>query len=485
MWSDKRPSHLRDRLAERLRSVLPIPLPPRPAADTPARVLSFPGDPGPERVVQALRGQPGLIWLDGGATGHRIYARPIVTLAARGGRATVSSAAASARFAAPAFDLLTAAFEAWGSAGPGLQLAGYLAYELGAELEALPAAPPADFPLPDLHFGLYDQVLVHGLEGWSIERALGWRPSASPFDLERAVAAGLAREPNRSSPRAPRAAQSALRSVPDGRGFRAAVERAVEWIGDGDIFQINLCRRLEAELRPRELWDLYLRLRAISPADHGAYLELGRGRAILSISPETFLQVRGRRVESHPIKGTRPRGSDGPADEAAVRELLASAKERAELTMIVDVTRNDLGRVCAAGSVEVPAHGELMTLPTVHHTVSRVRGTLRPGVGPIELLRATFPPASITGAPKIRAMERIVRMEPRRRGAAMGAIGWLALSGDLELSVAIRTAVAAGGRIAYHAGCGIVADSEAGSELAESAAKARAFLAALGSTEAE
>ena len=208
---------------------------------------------------------------------------------------------------------------------------------------------------------------------------------------------------------------------------------------------------------------------------------------MLSISPELFLALRGGRggeVESRPIKGTRPRGANPRQDRALARELAESAKDRAELTMIVDVVRNDLGRVCAAGSVEVTAHAELITLPTLHHTVSTVRGRLAPGAGALELLRAAFPPASITGAPKIQAMAALAAAEERRRGPAMGALGWISLGGDLELAVAIRTAVAAGGRVAYHAGCGIVADSDPELEFAESAAKARAFLAALGAPEA-
>jgi para-aminobenzoate synthetase component 1 len=227
-------------------------------------------------------------------------------------------------------------------------------------------------------------------------------------------------------------------------------------------------------------WPLYLRLRAASPADRGAFLDLGRGRAVLSISPERFLVVKDGEVETRPIKGTRPRGDNPRQDRALARELLESEKDRAELTMIVDVARNDLGRVCETGSVEVTSHAELMTLPTVHHTVSTVRGRLRPDAGPPELLRASFPPASITGAPKIRAMAVIAKEEERRRGPAMGALGWISLGGDLDLAVAIRTAAVSKGRIAYHAGCGIVADSDPEMELAESTAKARAFLTALG-----
>ena len=272
-------------------------------------------------------------------------------------------------------------------------------------------------------------------------------------------------------------------SRPGRSGFEAAVSHVVERIASGEIFQMNLCRRLETRVLKRHLWPLYLRLRAASPAERGAFLDLGRGRTVLSISPERFLVVKDREVETRPIKGTRPRGADPRQDRALARELLESEKDRAELTMIVDVARNDLGRVCETGSVEMTSHAELVTLPTVHHTVSTVRGRLRPDAGPPELLRATFPPASITGAPKIRAMAVIAAEEERRRGPAMGALGWISLGGDLDLAVTIRTAAAARGRIVYHAGCGIVADSDPELELAESTVKARAFLTALGAGE--
>jgi para-aminobenzoate synthetase component 1 len=443
-------------------------------------------------VAAALRRQPGFVWLDGGPkAGHRLYARPLLRFAAADGRVSAAGAGRTRRWPGTGFELLAAAFSAWGGEAAevgGLELAGFLAYELGGELERLPDPPERDFPFPDLHLGLYDQVLLFGPGGWSLAEAPGWRPAAAEFDLERAVGAALAGgggPPERPPSTSGRARVPRTVSRPDGAGYRSLVRRAVGRIAEGDLFQINLCRRLESEVPARDLWDLYLRLRTVSPADHGAWLAPGRGRAVLSISPETFLRVRGRAVETEPIKGTRPRGTDEAADRQAVLDLLGSEKDRAELTMIVDVARNDLGRVCETGSVEVPEHGGLMTLPTVHHTVSRVRGRLRPGAGAVELLRAAFPPASISGAPKIRALRRVAEMEPRRRGCAMGAIGWLALDGDLELSVAIRTAVAAGGRIAYHAGCGIVADSLADDELAESTAKARAFLSALGARETE
>jgi para-aminobenzoate synthetase component I len=190
-------------------------------------------------------------------------------------------------------------------------------------------------------------------------------------------------------------------------------------------------------------------------------------------------------VESSPIKGTRPRGRASDQDAALARELLASEKDRAELAMIVDVTRNDLGRVCETGSVEVIQHAaqyaRLMSLPTVHHLFSTVRGKLRPSSGLVDLLRAAFPAASITGAPKIEAMRAALREEGQWRGPCMGAIGWISLGrpDSMELSVAIRTAFVSEGRVRYYAGCGITADSIPASEFAESRHKAAAFVRAL------
>jgi len=432
-------------------------------------------------VALALRELPGFAWLDGAETGHRLCRQPLAVLTVRNGRASISGPGGSARFAAGGFDLLEAAYTAWGAAGSGATLVGYFGYELGREIEALPTPPADDLGLPDLHLALYDSTLRWDGRSWTVEATDAW-PGPSPvIEAERILAAAR----RRAVPQLPSGglARGGIVSRPRRSGFEAAVERIVERIASGEIFQMNLCRRLEARLPARHVWPLYLRLRAASPAERGAYLDLGRGRAVLSISPEVFLTVRNGEVETRPIKGTRPRGANLREDRALARELLESEKDRAELTMIVDVARNDLGRVCEAGSVQLASHAELMTLPTVHHTVSTVRGRLRTGTSPADLLRATFPPASITGAPKIRAMAVIAAEEERRRGPAMGALGWLSLGGDLDLAVAIRTASVARGRTAYHAGCGIVADSDPEQELAESTAKARAFLEALGSVE--
>lgn len=486
LWSDRLPETRRHRIVERLRSILP---PPRPGSRGSKTPLRSPGRaaPPPEAVAEELRGELGFAWLDGGAEDHRLFVRPRATLCVRNRKATVSGPGGQATFSAGGFDLLEAALAAWGEdGGAGAVLVGFLGYELAGELEKLPAPPPDDLGLPDLHLALYDSALRWDGRSWTLEATDAWSSAENPaVEAERRLAVAGRRpaaEPE-ALPGAGRLGTGPVVSRPHRGGFEAAVSRVVERIGTGEIFQMNLCRRLEAALSPEEIWPLYRRLRAASPADHGAFLDLGEDRAVLSISPELFLAVRDGIVETRPIKGTRPRGGNPREDRALARELLASEKDRAELTMIVDVARNDLGRVSETGSVEVSRHAELLTLPTVHHTVSTVRGKLRPGTGPAGLLRASFPPASITGAPKIRAMAVIAEEEERRRGPAMGAVGWISLSGDLELSVAIRTAVAARGRVAYHAGCGIVADSDPELEFAESAAKARAFLTALAAAE--
>ena len=475
------------RLAERLRAVLPAPVSGSRGSKTPLRsgARRRGTEPGPELVAVKLREQPGFAWLDGGPGAGRIHARPLATLTLKAGRATVEGLGGRAAFRAGGFELLEAAFEAWGGAS-GAVLVGFFGYELANEIEPLPSPPPDDLGLPDLHLGLFDAGLLWDGRSWTLEATDAWRgpalfPTLSVIEAERLLAAARRSEGPEVSQG--RLTAGPIASHPNRSGYEAAVERIRERIAAGEIFQANLCRRLEAALDPETVWPFYLRLREASPADHGAFLDLGHGRPLLSVSPELFLTVRGTEVETRPIKGTRPRGASPREDRALARELVESAKDRAELTMIVDVARNDLGRVCEPGSVEVPVHGELVSLPTVHHTVSTVRGRLLPGTGPADLLRASFPPASITGAPKIRAMSILAAEEERRRGPAMGAFGWISLAGDLELAVAIRTAVFVNGRLAYHAGCGIVADSDPELEFEESAVKARAFLTALGASE--
>lgn len=459
MWSDRLTPARRESLVKRLRAVLPA-----PRKHARGQCISLSCGEQPSEVAAALWPRRDFVWLDQPAP--RIAASAVARLTVRQGRATVRGPRGTIHVAARGFDLLEAAMEAWGNP-PEALLCGSLGYELGCEIEEVEAPAARKGDPSDLDLGLYDWWLERSSEGWCLHGTDAWR-RVPPRELR------LSSPAARFSPLGPYDAE-VITSAPSGPGYREAVARTVERIYNGELFQVNLCRRLETGLPARQILPLFERMRAISPASHGALLRTGTRSAVLSLSPELFLSARGGAVRSCPIKGTRPRGRTPEEDRTLALELETSEKDRAELAMIVDVTRNDLGRVCAAGSVKVVRHAELMSLPTVHHTYSEVAGTLRPESGPADLLRACFPPASITGAPKIRAMQLAALEEGFRRGAAMGSIGWISMGGDLELSVAIRTAVASRGKVWYLAGCGITAESVPAEELAESEAKAVAF----------
>ena len=252
--------------------------------------------------------------------------------------------------------------------------------------------------------------------------------------------------------------------------FTSGVVRIKEWIAAGHIYQANLSQAFAATVSG-DLFSLYETLRDSSPAPMAAYLKLD-GREILSSSPETFLKISGRGIETRPIKGTRPRFADPDEDRRSAYELQTSAKEIAELVMITDLLRNDIGQVCEFGSVEVTEMLQLETLAQVHHLVSTVTGTLRPETDALAALAACFPGGSITGAPKKRAMEIIRELEQAPRGVYCGAIGWLGYNGESSLSIAIRTLVRSGDRLVYQVGAGIVADSDPDKEYEETLHKA-------------
>jgi para-aminobenzoate synthetase component I len=255
------------------------------------------------------------------------------------------------------------------------------------------------------------------------------------------------------------------------RDFLTGVGRVKEWIAAGDIYQVNLSQACEAEVRGGSLFGLYETLREASPAPMAAWLSL-EGREVLCSSPETFLRISGRGIETRPIKGTRPRFADADEDRRSAYELQTSAKEIAELVMITDLLRNDLGQVCEYGSVEVSEMLQLESLAQVHHLVSTVTGTLRAETDAIDALAACFPGGSITGAPKKRAMEIIRELEQAPRGIYCGAIGWLGYHGESSFNIAIRTLVRDGKRLVYQAGAGIVADSDPAAEYEETLHKA-------------
>jgi len=365
-------------------------------------------------------------------------------------------------------------------------LVGWLSYDLGRRLERLPNLAIDDQPLPLLRLQLHDWALAHDrLDG-------GWWLAGRAFDgdgreLERrldevrtlvAAAAPGARP-------AEQAAALAFRSGIGRAAYEAGVEAIRSAIADGEIYQANLTRRLEAPF-DGDPWPLYRRLRTGDPALFAAFLPLdasGR-RAILSASPEPFLSLdTDGNVATDPIKGTRPRGRDRADDRRLARELLTSEKDRAENVMIVDVLRNDLGRVCLPGSVRVPRLCRLERTATVQHLVSTVTGVLEPGRDPFDLLAASFPGGSITGAPKIRAMELLETLEPVRRGPYTGAAGWIGPDGAMQTSILIRSFVADGARLTLHVGGGITWRSDPAAEWQETVDKARGPLGAIGGIE--
>ena len=369
-------------------------------------------------------------------------------------------------------------------------LVGHLSYDLGRRLERLPARAVDDQGLPDLRLGLHAwSIAWDGRDGraWLTGRAV----EGDVAGLARALAGvrtraeAAARVPARGEPAFPRLV---FRSEPDLTTWLARVGAVQAAIASGELYQANLTRRLVAPF-DGDPWPVFRRLRAGEPAAFSAFIDLGGDpetgvrRAIVSASPEPFLALDASgRVRTDPIKGTRPRGRTRAEDRALAGELLASGKDRAENTMIVDVLRNDLGRVCRPGSVRVPRLWRLERTPSVQHLVSTVTGRLVPGSDAFDLLAATFPGGSITGAPKIRAMELIESLEPVRRGPYCGAALWVDAGGAMGSSILIRTFVADGRRLTLHVGGGITWRSDPAAEWEETRTKARGPLRAIGAS---
>ena len=376
-------------------------------------------------------------------------------------------------------------------------LAGYLSYDLKNWIERFPSKARRELDLPDLSLGFYDVVWAWRRrtgEAWVVSTGLSEadpshraRRAGERLESQWARVAGRVRGSGEAlipEPEIPKSAPSAAvlrRSVESDftrDRYLKTVERALEHIAAGDIYQVNLAQRFRVRPAP-EFPSLYRSLREVAPAPFLAALTLPEG-GIASSSPERFFRIEGNLIETWPIKGTRPRGATPEDDAELAGALRRSAKDRAENVMIVDLERNDLGRVCEIGSVWVPALCEVSSHSNVHHLVSRVEGRLRPDAGPVDVIRALFPGGSITGAPKIRAVEIIDALEPVRRGVYTGAIGYWDVSGNCDWNIAIRTVVAAGGVASFHAGGGIVADSTPEGEYEETLVKASGMMRALG-----
>ncbi|HEX4506877.1 MAG TPA: aminodeoxychorismate synthase component I [Alphaproteobacteria bacterium] len=361
--------------------------------------------------------------------------------------------------------------------GPGLF--GSFGYELRCALERLPSRHAREDEPDDLLLGLFDTVIVFDHAERRAAVIAGDLVAGRPPALLRAETIAT-----RAIPILPpvdwtgEAEWIADRTPQD---YAAGVGKVLDYILAGDIYQANFTQRWIAA-RPAGLQgvDFYRRLRALSPAPYAALIQDGAGQAIVAASPERFLRLTpAGRIDTRPIKGTRGRGATEAEDRALAAALVDSAKDRAENLMIVDLLRNDLGRVAETGSVTVPELNALYSFASVHHLVSTVTAQLRRGLTPVDLIRASFPGGSITGTPKIRAMEIIDELEAGRRGAYCGAIGWIGLDGAMELSIAIRTLTLTQDRIIAQAGGGIVADSDPMGEYREALTKARPMLATL------
>ncbi|HSO29023.1 MAG TPA: anthranilate synthase component I family protein [Candidatus Sulfomarinibacteraceae bacterium] len=446
----------------------------------------------PMDAAERLRGLPGLALLESARPGRNarwtyLTADPVAVLEgpADGPDVFATARRVLGRLAADAVALPDAPAFTGG-------LVGYLSYDLGRRLERLPTTALADQELPLLRLALHDWIVAWDRRtgrAWLAGRALDER--VGRLDVRLADIRGRLLAPVQqaigSMPEPPVAFE--FRSGLDRAAYEAGVEAIRQEIARGEIYQANLTRRLEAAFRA-DPWPLYRRLRTGDPALFAAFLDLGASpvtgapRAIVSASPEPFLGLTlGGRVATDPIKGTRPRGRDRDEDRALARELLTSAKDRAENVMIVDVLRNDLGRVCRPGSVRVPRLCRLERTVAVQHLVSTVTGTLAPGVDAFDLLSAAFPGGSITGAPKIRAMQLLEAHEPIRRGPYTGAAGWIGADGAMQTSILIRTFVADGARLTLHVGGGITWRSDPAAEWDETVAKARGPLSAIGGRE--
>jgi para-aminobenzoate synthetase component 1 len=406
-----------------------------------------------------------------------LAAEPVTTLVTRGQLTEIREGSAIRLSPDDPFDLLKAALGPPVKAPAGLPFGGgaigYFAYDLARRIEKIPERASDAEGIPEMMIGIYEWAVVvdhherqtflvgrsgsatldkrwpHLVEAFSQIQTLGWR--LGDFEVLSPVSPNL-----------------------DRPAYRQAFERIQHYIAEGDCYQVNLAMRFAAPCRGNP-WVAYQYLRTYNPAPFSAYVNYPQVQ-LLSSSPERFIKVAGGEVETKPIKGTRPRSQDAVSDALQVLELRDSLKDRAENLMIVDLLRNDIGKNCEPGSVHVPKLFDIESYATVHHMVSTVRGQLQAGHGALDLLRGCFPGGSITGAPKIRAMEIIEELEPNRRGVYCGAIGYIGFDGNMDSNIAIRTLVHSEGQLRFWAGGGIVADSQADQEYQECRDKAAAML---------
>ncbi len=351
---------------------------------------------------------------------------------------------------------------------------GYFSYDCIRYIEKLPSIAKDDVDIPDIFFLLFDDVFVYDHDEkvlWIITHYVEERETAEQR-LRDWEERWMKEAPQVKIPFEIQANEKEVVAFTE-EGFIHAVERIQEYIGAGDVFQVNLSTRQEKTLQTHP-FEIYTSLREINPSPYMGYLELGDFQ-IVSGSPELLIKKQGNKVSTRPIAGTRSRGENEQEDERLAKELIENEKERAEHVMLVDLERNDLGRVCEYGTVEVDEFMVIEKYSHVMHIVSNVRGIVSEDKDAFDLVRAVFPGGTITGAPKIRTMEIIEELEPVRRGIYTGSIGWIGYSGDMELNIVIRTLLAKDGQAYVQAGAGIVIDSNPKNEYKESLKKAIAL----------
>jgi len=455
----------------------------------------------PLDAFELLRNKPFSFFLDSGMDPHKlgrysfIGSEPFLVLKTRGSDITLNQGTEKRSLIGNPFDILNHLLEVYrldhcSSPVPFIGGAvGYFSYDLCHFIERLPSTAVDDLKLPECYFGFYDLVLAFdNLQGRVYIIATGFPELRETERIERAtkrlneVKDKLADTPSSGTRATLTPLSTSTEQVTFKGGFAHkeyvdAVDKARKYIIAGDIFEVNLSQRFEAELSITP-YDLYRRLRQINPAPFACYLGFDEV-SVVSASPERFLRLQGDKVETRPIKGTRPRGKTPEEDEALASELLNSLKDRAENIMIVDLERNDLGRVCRFGTVKVTELAILEVFPTVFHLTSTVVGRLREGKNGIDLLKATFPGGSITGAPKVRAMEIIDELEPTKRSVYTGSIGYLSFNGDLDLNIVIRTFLVKGRKAYFQVGGAVTHDSDPEAEYRETLDKARALMDAL------
>lgn len=412
-----------------------------------------------------------------------MVAQPVATLHSQHGKTILTDEHGSHHYTTDPFKVLDCALKRYFATPSHSELPfvggalGYFAYDLGRYLERLPEQSQADLQLPDMALGLYQWALIYDQQQKQLwytdyrqdaeqhwhklqQRLRTQPPLSSPFSLQSDWQANMTRAE-----------------------YQQKFARVQEELKSGNCYQINLAQRFSAAYQGDE-WLAYLQLRQKNAAPFSAFIRLPQA-AVLSISPERFLLLKDGQIETKPIKGTRPRGFCAETDQIEADTLRSSTKDRAENVMIVDLLRNDLGKVCQPGSVEVPALFAIESFPAVHHLVSTVTGTLALPNSACDLLRAAFPGGSITGAPKISAMQLIEQLEPHRRSVYCGAIGYISSTGQMDTNIAIRTLVCEQGQIHCWAGGGLVADSKVDSEYQETLDKVAKILPVLSAMQSD